>query len=94
MGINGIEVTDVVVYPIKNKKENSKTVAFARIVLNDQFIISGVKIIEGVNGTFIAFPQEYNKKEGKGYDICFPTTAELRSYFSEQVLSQYEISKS
>ena len=37
-------------------------------------------------------PQEYNKEAGKGYDICFPTTAELRSYINDQVLSQYAIS--
>ena len=37
------------------------------------------------------FPQEYNKAAGKGYDICFPTTAELRFYISEQVITQYSL---
>jgi stage V sporulation protein G len=92
MSINGIEVTDVIIFPVKNKTENSALHAFARVIINDQFIISGIRIFEGKNGPFIRFPQEYNKAAGKGYDICFPTTAELRTYISDQVLNQYSMS--
>lgn len=91
MSINGIEVTDVVVYPIKNKPEGSKLQAFAKIVINDQFIVNGLRIVEGVKGAFVAFPQEYKKADEKSYDIAFPITAELRTYMTEIVLSQYEI---
>jgi DNA-binding cell septation regulator SpoVG len=94
MSINGIEVTDVIVFPIRKKVEKSKMQAFARVIINDQFIINGIRIFEGNNGPFIRFPQEYNKDANKGYDICFPTTAELRTYISDQVLSQYSISLS
>lgn len=92
MAINGIEVTDVIIFPVKRRDETSNLKAFARIVLNDVFIISGVKIFEGQGEPFMRFPQEYNKKAGKGYDICFPITAELRTYIADQVLSQYSIS--
>lgn len=94
-GINGIEITDVVIYPLRNTPtSDSKLKAFARVVLNDQFIISGLRIFEGKNGLFISFPQEYNKKEEKGYDVCFPITAEFRQYIMDQVLSQYSLSLS
>lgn len=91
MSINGLEVTDVIVFPVKNKLENNSVKAFARIILNDQLIINGVKILKGTNGLFITFPQEYSEKAQKGYDICFPITAKLRSYISDQVLAQYAI---
>ncbi len=91
MSVNGIEVTDVIVFPVKNKQENSALNAFCRIILNDQFIINGIRIFEGKNGPFISFPQEYSKTAGRGYDICFPITAELRTYISDQVLSQYSL---
>ena len=91
MAINGLEITDVIVFPVKNKKENSSLQAFARIVINDQFIVNGLRIFEGKNGPFVRFPQEYNKEAGKGYDLCFPITAELRSYIMDQVLSGYSI---
>jgi DNA-binding cell septation regulator SpoVG len=91
MSINGLEVTDVIIFPLKHKIDNSSLSAFARIILNDAFIVSGVKIFEGKNGPFIKFPQEYNKAANKGYDVCFPITAELRNYISDQVLSQYSL---
>ena len=69
MNVNGIEITDVIIFPVRKKTENSKLLAFCRIVLNDQFIISGVRIYEGKNGPFIRFPQEYNQTNNKGYDI-------------------------
>lgn len=92
MSVNGIEVTDVVVFPVKKKSENSCLNAFAKLVINDQFLVNGIRIIEGKNGPFISFPKEYNKADGKNFDICFPVTAELRSYLSDQILSQYSIS--
>ena len=49
MAINGIEITDVIIFPVKNKGESSLQ-AFARIIVNDQFIINGIKILEGKNG--------------------------------------------
>lgn len=91
MSINGIEITDVIVFPIKNRDGSSQLCAFARIILNDQFIINGIRVFEGKNGPFVRMPQEYNKEAGKGYDICFPITAELRTYIFDQVLSQYAI---
>jgi len=91
MSINGIEITDVIVFPVKKRVESSSLRAFVRIILNDQFIINGISVIEGKHGPFVSFPKEYNKTEGKGYDICFPIAAELRSYISDQILSQYEL---
>ena len=84
MSVNGIEITDVVVFPVKNRDENDNLLAFARIILNDQFMISGIRVRKGKNGPFISFPQ----------NTCFPITAELRSYISDQVLMQYELNMS
>lgn len=92
--INGMKVTDVVVYPVKKEEgEKSKLYAFAKVVLNDQFIIHGLRIYEGANGPFMAFPQDYNNKntEGRPYTVCHPTTAELRNYIQEHVIAEYEL---
>ncbi len=92
MSNNGIQITDVIVYPVRNKKNNSSLMAFARVNLNDQFIISGIRIFEGENGPFIMFPRDYNKDDKqKGYDICYPITAQLRAYMTDQILNQYSL---
>jgi len=93
MSINGIEITDVVIFPIKNKQEGSNLQSFAKVLFNDTFCITGIRIVEGKNGLFLGFPQQYKKEEGKGYDICFPTTADMREYITDQVLAQYELAK-
>jgi stage V sporulation protein G len=83
-------VTEVNVYPIKNKKEGSAVQGFARIVLDDELIINGIRVVSGKNGLFLGFPQNYNKDEGKGYDIAFPITAELRTEITNKVIAKYE----
>ena len=67
--INGMKITDVVVYPIKSQDPKSKLYAFAKVVLNDQFIIHGIRVYEGVNGPFMTFPQDYNKKNEEGKSL-------------------------
>lgn len=91
MAVNGIYITDVSVHHVKNKVAGSLVEGFARITLNDQLIISCVRIIKGKRGLFLGFPQEYNKAEGKGYDICFPISLELRTYITEEVLRHFEV---
>lgn len=92
-----MKVTDVVVFPIKKRDEKIKLFAFAKVVLNDQFIIHGIRIYEGVNGAFMTFPQdtsgEYNEK-AKTYNICHPATSALREHISEQVLAEYALTVS
>ena len=92
MSVNGIEVTDVIVFPAtRYAEEGSSLKAYVRIILNDNLIINGLRVIEGRNGPFVSFPQrEYD--DGKMYDVCFPITTELRMYIVDQVLSQYSIS--
>jgi len=83
-------------FNINGKDDKDKLMAFAKVVLNDQFIIHGVRIYEGVNGAFMTFPQDNSDKNKTGakMDICHPTTAELRNYISEQVMAEYALTVS
>jgi len=92
MSINGIEITDVIVFPVRKSQEGNKRLAYVKIILNDSLIFNGITIYEGHQGPFIRFPQQINEKNSKGYDIVFPIKAELRNYISEQVIAHYEIS--
>jgi len=88
--INGMQVTDVVYYPVTKKIESSKLQGFAKITLNDQFIIHGVRVYEGVNGPFMQFPQDMSREgEPENMALCHPTTAKLRQHISDQVLAEY-----
>ena len=86
MSNTGIEITEINVHPIKNKQPDSPLEAFVRVVLNDQFVINSIRVVNGKFGRFVSFPREYNKKEGKGYNLCFPITKTLHQHMSEKIL--------
>ena len=90
MSVNGIEITEVKIHPIKNKEEGSHLEAFAKVVLNGQLVINSIRVVRGKFGPFVSFPGSYNKKEGKGYQFCHPITKALQEYLSERVLRQWQ----
>jgi stage V sporulation protein G len=91
MTTKNLLVTQVDIYFARNKPEGSFVEAFAKIVINDELLINGIKVVRGRKGLFIGFPQEFDKKEGRGYDICFPVSLELRQHISDAVLNQFKL---
>lgn len=82
-----IEVTDVRVRLVQNKKSRLK--GFASITLNDCFVVTGLKIIDGNDGLFVAMPSEKGS-DGNYYDIAFPLNGELREEIQKIVLDEYD----
>jgi stage V sporulation protein G len=51
--------------------------------------ISGLRVIEGKNGLFVAMPQR--KKQGDKYeDVAYPISKELRDELQKAVLASYQ----
>jgi len=90
MSVNGIEVTEITVHPIKNPEPGSHLEAFAKVVLNGQFCINSIRVLRGKFGPFVAFPGTYNKQEGKSYPHCHPITKALQEYLSERILRHWQ----
>ena len=90
MTTNGIELTEIKVTKAK-KEPGSNLLASARIVLNGQLCINNIKIVEGKFGPFLSFPREFNQKDGKGYNLCYPITKALSDYLSESILRQWRV---
>lgn len=89
---NGLEITEIDVKPLVNKDEYS-TQAFVRIVLNGIFVITSISVVKGKFGLFINLPRDFNKKEQKGYNICYPITKSFHEYMSKKILEAYELSQ-
>lgn len=70
-------------------REESKTRAIATLVINDEFAIHGLKVIDGKNGEFVQMPQKRDNY-GNYNDIIFPVTAELREQINNAVLERYK----
>lgn len=78
---------------IKSKvyKTNGETniKALATIIIEDCFVVSGIKIIESSKGSlFISMP---NRKiaNGEYKDICYPITAEFRNQIIDSIMTAY-----
>ena len=66
----------------------SKLKAFVDITIGD-FIIKGLRIVQGQKGLFLAMPQE-KAKDGKWYNTFYPRTKETRQNLTEVVLTAYQ----
>lgn len=82
-----MKITSVKVRRIQ--KENSRIRGFASVVLDECFVVTNIRIIEGERGLFIAMPSR-RKADGEFEDIAHPITQECRSMFEREIFDAYE----
>lgn len=85
-----LAVTSVQVYPFKESSSLGHMKAFARIVLNDQFTITGLKVMDGQNGLFVSYPLDPFYKGEDYRQICNPITRQLREHIENCILEKYQ----
>lgn len=85
-----LAVTEVQVFPFKDDGNLGVTKAMSTIVLNDQLVIRGLRVKDGVNGLFVAFPLDKFYKDGELQSICFPLTRQLREHIEGCVIEKYQ----
>jgi stage V sporulation protein G len=82
-----MKITSVTVRKID--KENSRMKGIASVLLDDNFAVHDIRIIEGDNGLFIAMPSR--KTATGGYrDIVHPINPETRKQFEDAILEEYK----
>jgi stage V sporulation protein G len=86
--IDMVEGADIKVVRIHRFNGDSKTKAFADIAIGD-FIVKGLRVVQGAKGIFLAMPQE-KAKDGKWYNSFYPATKEAKQSISEIVLAAYQ----
>ena len=82
-----MKITKVEVHKVQ--KENSRIRGFARVYLDDVFVINNIRIIEGEKGLFIAMPSR-PKANGEFEDVAHPLNQECRSMFEREIFDAYE----
>ena len=79
-----MDITQVRVFPV----DEDKLKAFVSIVIDDCFVVSDIKIIEGTNGLFISMPSK-KRKNGTFRDIAHPLNNETRRRLEERIVEEY-----
>lgn len=87
-----LAVTQVRVYPFKETPSMGKLLGMASIVLNDQLLVRHLRIMEGVNGLYVAYPNDPFYKGEDIHSVCFPMTRQLREHIENCVLEKYQAS--
>ena len=80
-----MNITQVKVFPVAEEKLK----AYVSIVLDDCFLVSDLKVIQGPNGLFISMPSK-RKKNGEFKDIAHPLNRETRERMEKRILDEYE----
>lgn len=83
-----IEITDVKIFKIKRR---GALLGYANIVINDCFVIKGIKIIEKEgNRRFVAMPSRPLRNEkGKFINLCHPLNQDLRDLITIAIFDAY-----
>lgn len=77
------------VYPTKDpKQEKGSILAFASADIGGCFAVTGIKIVEGKDGPFVAMPSQFGKDK-QHHDLCFPTTSAMREALNTAVMDAY-----
>jgi stage V sporulation protein G len=69
----------------------NKTVGYATLNINNEFALTGIRIINGEKGLFASMPQAKNQSINGGYeDTYFPISRQARDLVNQAVLGAYE----
>ena len=84
-----LAVTKVDVFPFKGAALGNVR-GMARIVINDQLQIRGLRIMDGENGLFVSYPVDPFYKGDDFRTVCNPVTRKLREHIEGVVLEAYQ----
>ncbi len=96
MNSNSLQITDIKVFLLNNQNNNNdegkkgRTMAFASIVFNNAFRITGLRILQGAKGIFAAMPQRKDR-EGNFWDVAAPLNKDIYKLIQDEVLHKYTV---
>lgn len=82
-----MEITNVKIKKV-SKEGNEKLLAFASVTFDNEFVVNGVRVIDGEKGRFVAMPNR--KVKDKFRDIAHPINTEFREKITEAVFDAYD----
>lgn len=85
-----LAVTQVQVFPFKDSVNLGHVKALVQIVLNDQLVIRGLRVMGGENGLFVSYPLDPFFKGEEFRSVCNPITRQLREHIETCVIEKYQ----
>lgn len=88
-----LAVTSVQVFPFRDGPSLGRIKGLAQVVLNDQFLVRGLRIMDGENGLYISYPFPFHPttgENGQPRSTVFPITKALRDHVEAVVIEKYQ----
>ena len=85
------EITKVSFRPFNKEGNNFK--GSASVTLDDQLVLTGIRLVKGSKGLFINMPASYWESDEEYHDIFFPITKDFREELQEAVIEAYKEAK-
>ncbi|RYZ88645.1 MAG: septation regulator SpoVG [Proteobacteria bacterium] len=79
-----MEITEIKVFPVNEDKLK----AYVTIVLSNCFVVRDLKVIQGIDGLFVAMPSK-RRKDGTFKDIAHPVNQATRVRMEKEILDAY-----
>jgi len=79
------EITEVRIYKAKG---NGSVKAYASVSFDNEFVVKGLKIVEGEKGLWVSMPSR-KMRDGSFQDIFHPVSREARDKIVDAVLKAY-----
>ncbi|MBQ9181119.1 MAG: SpoVG family protein [Bacilli bacterium] len=83
-----MKITSVNVQRVEEDPRNPKMKGRASVILDDCFAITGIRIIEGEHGLFLAMPSR-KTSSGKNRDVAHPINQETRQMFEDTIIEEF-----
>jgi stage V sporulation protein G len=81
-----MDITKVTLRPVAM----NKVCAIASVVIDDQFVIHDLRVVNGDKGLFVAMPSR-KLPNGEFRDICHPINTGARNMIQDAVLTQFQL---
>ncbi|MDR2481358.1 MAG: septation regulator SpoVG [Spirochaetaceae bacterium] len=80
-----MQITDV---RIRFALGEGKLKGYATVTFDDCFVVNNIKILDGVNGFFLAMPSRETSK-GERRDVAHPINSEFRAELQAKVIEAF-----
>lgn len=83
-----MEITNVRIFKAKKR---GPVLAYANVILDNQFIIRGVTLLETEKGRFISMPSRRIRDEERHFrDVAHPLNSDVRKKLTEAIFEAYD----
>jgi stage V sporulation protein G len=85
--MSALKITNIQVFPLPGRE--GKLRAFARVTLNDELVLTGLRVYEGIKGLFVSYPNDPSRHQEDYRQLFFPVSKEFRDHVEQTVLEHY-----